>query len=343
MIKNMNLPELISDLSNEEKTELFRLLKSEFSSTPVLETVKSKLNKEQVTSCPHCKSIEIQGHGAYKARKRYICKSCNKTFNDFTGTAISGLKKPGKFQEYIELVAESITLRKASAKLELNIKTVFDWRHKILSSLSKINDLGFSGIVECDDKQLNMSEKGKRNLEREPYKRPSDRDTKRGVSNDKVSIMVASDRNGNVRMSVAKIGRIDIESVEKTIGDSISKENILCSDSHPSIISWAKGREIEHHTFVASKQHVKNKCYHVQHVNSIDNRYERWVKRFYGTATKYLDNYLNWFVFLEKIKKSLQPIDDFAKVIVSNIDAIAWNRSTVLRYENLKNPQFSTT
>lgn len=343
MIKNMNLPEFISGLSNEEKSELFGLLKSEFSSTPVLETVKSKLNKEQVTSCPHCRSIEIHSHGVYKGRKRYLCKSCNKTFNDFTGTAISGLKKPDKFQEYIELVADGISLRKASKKLELNIKTVFDWRHKILSSLSKTNELVFSGIVECDDKQLDISDKGKRDLERKPFKRPSDRDTKRGVSNDKVSIMVASDRKGNVIMRVAKIGRIDTESVERTIGDLISKENILCSDSHPSIISWAKGKEIEHHTFVASKQHVKNKCYHVQHVNSIDNRYERWVKRFYGTATKYLDNYLNWFVFLEKIKKSLQPIDDFAKVIVSNMDAIAWNRSTDQRYINLTNPQFSTT
>ena len=55
-------------------------------------------------------------------------------------------------------------------------------------------------------------------------------------------------------------------------------------------------------TFVASSQHVKSKCYHVQHVNSIDNHYERWVKEFYGLASKYLENYLNWFVFLERVK-----------------------------------------
>ena len=55
-------------------------------------------------------------------------------------------------------------------------------------------------------------------------------------------------------------------------------------------------------TFVASSQHVKNKCYHEQHANSIDNHYERWVKGFYGLASKYLENYLNWFVFLERVK-----------------------------------------
>jgi hypothetical protein len=52
---------------------------------------------------------------------------------------------------------------------------------------------------------------------------------------------------------------------------------------------------------------------------------------------------LDRFVFLEKIKKSLQPIDDFAKVLVSNMDAIAWNRLTALRYANLMTPQSSKT
>ena len=57
------------------------------------------------------------------------------------------------------------------------------------------------------------------------------------------------------------------------------------------------------HTFGASKQHIKNKCYHVQHVNPLDNLYKRLIKPFYGIVTKYLPQYLNWFIFLEKMKK----------------------------------------
>lgn len=339
----MKLPELIDGLNKEERAELFSLLKVEFQNVPKLLELKADLNNEQAVFCPHCKSKEIYGHGAYNGRKRYKCKSCAKTFNDFTGTAVSCIKKTEKFHEYLEMIVESYSLRKAAGKLGVNVKTVFDWRHKLLSSLPKVSGTGFTGIVECDDKQLDINEKGSRKLDREPYKRPSDRKTKRGVSNDKVSIMVASDRKGNTTMQVAKIGRIDKDSVERTMGGLITKENILCSDSHPSIITWAKGKEIEHHTFVASRQHVKSKCYHVQHVNSLDNRYERWVKGFYGTATKYLENYLNWFVFLEKIKKSLSPIDDLAKVVVSNMDTISRYHSVDLSYANLINPQYSKT
>lgn len=339
----MNISEIVKQLSKDERKALYRLLELELHATPQLADIKLELNKEQAIACPHCNSAEIYGHGVYNGRRRYKCKSCSKTFNDFTGTAIHGIKKAGKFHQYLELVVESVTIRKAAKKIDVSTKTIFDWRHKLLSSFSNFGEPHFSGILECDDKILDISEKGNKNLNRKAYKRASDRKTKQGVSNDKVSVMVASDRKQNITMQVAKIGRIDVESIERTIGSMVSKENILCSDAHPSIISWAKGKDIEHHTFVATKQHIKSKCYHVQHVNSIDNRYERWVARFYGIATKYLENYLNWFVFLEKVKKSKTPINDFASIIMSNINTISNFRIIKEKYADLLNPQYSNT
>lgn len=316
----MDLQKVVQDLSREEKAELIRLLSKELKELEQPEKIKAQINKEQVVLCPHCKSSDLYGHGIYKGRKRYQCKSCHKTFNDFTGTAISGIKKIEEFQKYVDMIPERFSIRKASAKLEVNVKTIFDWRHKILASLKVMNGQTFSGIVECDDKQLDINHKGSRNLERKPYKRSSDRETKRGISNDKISVMVATDRKGNPTMQVAKIGRVDSLSIENVMGNFINKENVLCSDSNPSIVLWAKEKQLEHHTFVASKhQHVKDKCYHVQHVNSMDNLYERWVKQFYGIATKYLDQYLNWFIFNEKSKKSKNPTVDLIKNIVSNI------------------------
>ncbi|MCK9499979.1 MAG: IS1595 family transposase [Bacteroidales bacterium] len=338
----MKIQEILNNLDLSEKKKLYSLLKKDIGLTPQLDSIKSELNKDQKILCPHCHSADIYGHGVYKGRKRYHCKGCKKTFNDFTGTAISGIKKVEKFQEFLELTIKSITIRKAATQLDVNVKTIFDWRHKLLSAVSTMNGTSFSiGIVECDDKQLDINEKGQRHLKRDAYKRPSDRETKRGVSNDKVSLMVATDRKGNPVMRIAKIGRIDVKSIEKTIGELISNSNVLCSDSHPSIISWAKGKDLEHHTFIASKQHVKNKCYHVQHVNSLDNLYERWIKPFYGVATKYLPQYLNWFVFLEKVKKSTNQIDDFARAVMLNANAIKQYREIEDKYLELNPPHYS--
>jgi hypothetical protein len=72
-----------------------------------------------------------------------------------------------------------------------------------------INGNSFDGIVECDDKQFSINEKGSRKLDREAYKRSSDRKTKRGIINDKLSVMVATDRKGNPLMKIGKKGRIE--------------------------------------------------------------------------------------------------------------------------------------
>lgn len=338
----MDLRNILNDLDRDEKVELAQLLHRELN-VPDLGLVSSDIRNDRPVHCPHCEGADIYGHGSYKGRRRYKCRSCRRTFNDFTGTAVDGIKKLEKFQEYLLLVVESVTIRKAAEKIGVNVKTIFDWRHKLLSSLEAFNGTGFSGIVECDDKQLDINDKGRRDLDREPYRRPGDRKTKRGVSNDKVSVMVATDRNDGRTMRVAKVGRIDAESVQNTIGGFVAPDNVVCSDSHPSIIKWARENGLEHHTFVASRQHVKDRCYHVQHVNSLDNRYERWVKGFYGVSTKYLQGYLNWFVFLQKVRKSALQGLELAKCVAKNIGAIKAYASIERKYEELMIPQLSKT
>ena len=340
----MNHTAYLGKLSKSEKEGLLRKLQQELSDKPDLLSLKNEINTEVPLCCPNCQSKQVLGHGNYKGRKRYACVGCKKTFNDYTGTAMSGLKKIEKFEQYLEMFFESYSIRKAAKKLDINMVTIFNWRHKILSGMSKINGDSFvKGIVECDDKQLNISEKGNKKLKRPSYKRTSDRKTKRGVSNDKVSVLMATDRQGNPTMQVAKMGRIDAESIEKTIGSLINKNNIVCSDAHPSIICWAKGREIEHHTFIATKQHIKTKSFHVQHVNSIANKYERWIKPFYDVSTKYLPNYLNWFIMMEKLKNSSQTLKETMIGLVKNINAQNTFRDIQTRYDFLINTQYYIT
>ena len=144
-------------------------------------------------------------------------------------------------------------------------------------------------------------------------------------------------------MKVAKQGRLDVKSIDESIGNQVQTGNIFCSDSHPSIISWASSRGLEHHTFVASKLHIKDKCFHIQHVNSIDNRFERWQRRFNGLSTKCLQNYLNWFVFLEKVKNSYDKYSELIKTMFENINTIASFRGIQLRYQKLLILQYGKT
>jgi len=152
----MELQEILNKLNSLEKKALLSLLNKEAEEIPELNRVVSKINKDNKVLCPHCHTVNIKEHGIYKGRKQYKCKQCNKTFNDFKGRAVSGIKKVENFKN-IQLTQESISIRKSAIKLDVSTKTIFDWRHKFLSSLATTNGEVFSGIVEFDVKQLNIN------------------------------------------------------------------------------------------------------------------------------------------------------------------------------------------
>jgi len=68
-----------------------------------------------------------------------------------------------------------------------------------------------------------------------------------------------------------------------------------------SYTSYAKKKKLTHKKINASKgQKVSEKVYQVQNVNNKISRLGEWMQRFHGVAIKYLQNYLNWFMVLEK-------------------------------------------
>ena len=54
---------------------------------------------------------------------------------------------------------------------QLNKKTTFDWRHKILSSLKEVVKQDFQGIVESEETFYRQSDKGNKKLTRKKRKR----------------------------------------------------------------------------------------------------------------------------------------------------------------------------
>ena len=70
---------------------------------------------------------------------------------------------------------------------------------------------------------------------------------------------------------------------------------------------------MDHKKFNVPKgQRVKNKVYHIQNVNNTAARLRTWMCPFSGEATKYLQNYMNWFIILERIKNNNQRLNELA-------------------------------
>ena len=75
----------------------------------------------------------------------------------------------------------------------------------------------------------------------------------------------------------------------------------------------------------------------------IDNLYERWIKPFYGVSTKYLGNYLNWFMFLQNVKNKTNQALELAEIILSNKKAKKTFKEIESMYQILINPQLTRT
>jgi len=295
----------------------------------ILEKRRDKLNNK-IGSCPHCNSKKYRKNGIDKGSQRYYCNSCKRTFTEYTGTWMASIHKKELLGDYLKLMEQELSLDKIRDRLKINKKTAFDWRHKVLSGLDNTDKGEFTGITESDETFFLFSEKGKEQENRLPRKRGG-KASKRGISDEQVAVIVTTDRNSEMDMTVAKLGRIRKNDIDSAIGQRVSEKTILCSDGHVSYKGFAIDKVLEHHALRADlKQYVKQGIYHIQHVNSIDNRLKKWIEnRFWGVSTKYLQKYLNWFKIKERLKNSNEYLKEFSYKIIED-------NSTWLRFKNIE-------
>jgi transposase-like protein len=269
--------------------------------------------------CPHCSHDKYVRFGVDKGSQRYKCKSCKRSFTEYTGTWLAGLQRRDVVSDYLSLMVQEKSLDKISEVLGINKKTAFDWRHKILASLNnKEDEDDFMGITEIDETFFLRSEKGMTVKGRKSRKRGG-KSSKRGVSKDQVAVIVTQDRKSTLDLNVATLGRVAKADITKAIGKRVKKGvTVLCSDAHHSYKGFAKDNEMEFHPINSSKGERVKGIYHIQHVNSTHNRIKKWIENtFWGVSTKYLQQYLNWHRIKEKIKTRSDRTAAFAEKTVN--------------------------
>ena len=249
---------------------------------------RQQLYDKQAT-CPWCNGKHYFKWGVDKGSQRFKCKDCRRTFTEYTGTWLDGLHKKSQVVDYIELMIAGKSLDKISDRLQINKKTAFDWRHKILSSLEQDQGNEMSGIVESDETFFEASEKGNRNLSRDGRKRGASTSHsgagKRGVSDSKVAVIATTDRQGRMNLCVAAMGRICKEDIARSIGQPLPADTVLCTDGHVSYKGFAGDHRLNHVTLRADlKQHVKHGVYHIQNVNSIHHRVKNGLTTVFGAC-----------------------------------------------------------
>ena len=282
--------------------------------------------------CPHCNCEDISRNGKYNDKQRYICKDCGKTFTDFTNSATYKSKKPlDKWMKYAKCMLSGYSIRKCAEIVEINIATSFFWRHKILNCISTFLGVGsVNGVVEADEVFFAYSYKGTKpaNMPR-PSRKRGKQVKKRGISNEQVCVATALDRQRNLIIELLCTGRMTSDELKKLYNNRIGEDSILCTDSHKSYMQFAEDMELEHKRIKRGKH--KEDIYHIQHINSLHSNLKRWMTRFNGVATKYLENYMKWFKWIDTFSSEKESIQIKSFMLHSHIP---YNYTKIKEFKN---------
>lgn len=258
-------------------------------------------------TCPHCESNDLCKYGSSSGKQRYKCKSCHRTFTDFSKSVLSSSKLPlADWLEYAKCMILGFSIRRAAVQIGVCVKTSFYMRHRILDAIRFYIGMGhLEGIVEMDETYFAESFKGNHVKSGFKMPRPSRKRgkevTKRGISSEQICVLTGLDRQGNIYAELVCKGRMKSSDLSRALKGHIEVGSILCTDSHKSYIQFVEDFELEHKRIESGKRRTDD-FYNIQRLNSFHSRLKLWMSRFKGVSTKYLANYLYWMKWLEYFK-----------------------------------------
>ena len=125
----------------------------------------------------------------------------------------------------------------------------------------------------------------------------------RGISNrDQTNIVVCTDRSKNLFVSPVSVGKLTSDDATKALGGRFANDAILVTDENNAYNELAESEGIQLEQILSTK-HVKGP-FNLARINAIcDNLKDFLGPDKYRPATKYLDLWLMFYIWLEKHKE----------------------------------------
>ena len=339
-LKNGNYrnPVLYADYSDPDAIRVgddYFMISSSFCNAPALPVLHSKdlvnwkvvnynITKEDKEKgkieCPKCHSEKVIKFGFYNGIQRYKCKNedCCKTFIDEKSNPFRYSKKfKENWEQYFELFIKGLSLRECAAKMGITLVTAFFWRHRFLADLcekSYIKKIG--SYVELTKLVLYENFKGDRGYH--------------GEERDK--IIVVNALNDYMDISSIIAGRKFLVFYE--IRDNI----IPRIDAKAYVVGFQDSRLKMFANALNEIRNVKLR----EDINELkidlaySNKVKKWLIKFNGVASKYLDHYLSWRAFEYKNNTEYERKNIFSmKKVYSQINVKA-KISTYISWGNIK-------
>lgn len=231
------------------------------------------LPKKNIDLCPRCESKNFIKYGRSNNSQRYMCNNCNKTFSDTTNTPRYYSKKGIKYWEhYISLMFEHTSLRESAAIVDINLKSAFIWRHKILHAIESMTETKV--LTDCIEmRKLFIEENYKGNKNNIVNKRR------------KVWVIASSDCNDDTFAKPISLGFWKKSNFDKLVYSKISKDSYIKTLGDNYIKSIAS----KHNKDKVEKANPNSRAL----INHFIGNIKGIISGCHGVATKYLPHYFS--------------------------------------------------
>lgn len=256
--------------------------------------------------CPTCGKAHARfiKAGIVKGKQRIKCKECGKTFVYTKGRLTYWSHQSiDVWNKVILDTLNGTALADTAADINVTTTNVFYMRHKILIFLEEMvnsDDHLLSGIVEGDETYVNDAYKGrfqKWNKYRKQRKHGG-KASKRGISNEKICILTASDRNGHEIIKAVGRAKPSITSIMPILSKKVQRKSVYIHDGVSTYDWLIKANKLENRIVSGKKEYTP--VYHLNTVNSIHSEWKELWRNYRGVSTKYLNRYLSLFTFMRR-------------------------------------------
>jgi transposase-like protein len=314
------IKELLANLKNLSQVEK-DLIKDEVLKefTKITKTSNSNdfLSKNKQLYCNICYSKNIIKFGVQRnGNQRYFCRNCRKTFSISKQTTIyKSHNFLDTWLDFLRFMDLRISLRKKAEQIGIALPTAFYYRHKVMYAVKNIiENIKIDGDFYFDETYVKKSYKGKN----EHY---GVIEEKRGISDNLVSIFVAiNDKNICICRRVG-YGHVDTETLVNELKPYIVHKSTAIADKNKSY--WNLGEKLNIKITLYDSKIEKEK---LKPINIFCSELKSYLKPLKGVATKYLQDYLNWFCILKMVKTEALAIrlTEYLKFFIFSNDVLTY-------------------
>lgn len=249
----------------------------------------------RMPTCPKCGSNLSHSDGFTPAHhKRFRCENCGNSYTLLSKSIFNSAKIPfHKLMKYIQLMSFNVPLSTCCEVIGIASNTAELWRKKIFATVDDYqNHLILKGRVWFDETFIEDYSLSPIVGKKHP----------RGLSHRKICIVVAIDNYKNMVAIISGHGKPSSRRIKKALLSHIEQGSTLIHDgdkSHNELV------ELLHCTSEIYKSTDKSDeaLKHMAMVNNMCAWVKRYLWRFIGMDLNNLQSYLNWFVYLQRVKR----------------------------------------